>query len=209
MILRFMDWLARLLKWEPEIPPVSPQEPPHEEPEPEPIPGPKPLQKLVLAYEAQPWVVTQPWGTYDPDTYRRYGYDRHSGIDVRHGHNRRIRAPFDFQFYRILWQPNGGGKVLSILSKEEYEGPDGKAARVVVDYLHLDEILKTTGSGKKGELICIAGNTGVTYGPHCHISYTWVREVKGKLVEIEKNDADNTFDPIPFYDGTFAVDFKV
>lgn len=167
-----------------------------------------PQNVLELHYECKPFTLTQKWGVYDPKTYRKYGYDRHSGIDIQHGLNGRIRAPFDYEIYRTLWQPSGGGRVLSIISKNEYPAPDGKPAHVLVDYLHLSSYKQTQGEGKCGTLICIAGNTGVTTGPHVHISYRWVREVGGDWKDVEANDANNTFDPLPFYNGKYAVDLS-
>lgn len=173
---------------EPETPPVAPILPPD---------GPR---KLELAYEAQPWKITQPWGVHDPATYHRFGFDDHNGIDIVHGHNSRIRAPFDYHIIGTLWQPNGGGMVLSIRSKYEYEGK----GFVRLDYLHLAKYMKTSGDGKTGDLLCIAGNTGYSTGPHTHIKATWVTET---LKELDKNKADNTFDQLPFYTGKYAVDF--
>lgn len=168
----------------------------------------EPPRALELYYESKPFVLTQKWGVYDPKTYRKYGYDRHSGIDIQHGINGRIRAPFDYEIYRTLWQPSGGGRVLSIISKNEYQAPDGQQAHVLVDYLHLSAYKQTEGEGKCGALICIAGNTGVTTGPHVHISYRWVREIDGDWKDVEKNEANNTFDPMPFYNGKYAADLS-
>lgn len=203
-----MKWLDALIAaffaWYKPIP-----EPPTPEPMPEPIPTPPEPPKspptLSLAYEAKPYIITQPWGVYDPKTYSKYGYTRHSGVDIAHGINARLRAPFDCEIIGTQYQA-GGGRVLSILSEKEYLTPEGDHALVRVDYLHLKSYVQTEGHWKKGTLLCIAGNTGETTGPHTHIKYTWVKRSGTKLIEIYKNDADNSFDPTPFYDGTFAVD---
>lgn len=165
--------------------------------------GPK---KLELYYETQPWKVTQKWGIHDPATYSRFGFSDHNGIDVAHGYNSRIRAPFDYHIIGTMWQPNGGGMVLSIVSKEQYQGPAGPA-NVRLDYLHLSKYVKTSGDGNVGDLICIAGNTGFSTGPHTHIKATWVVADGNKWQEVEKNNADNTFDQLPFYNGLYAVDY--
>jgi len=162
--------------------------------------GPK---KLELYYETQPWKVTQPWGVYDPKTYRRFGFDEHSGIDIAPGYNDRIRAPFDYHIIGTNWQPNGGGMVLSIVSKDEYEG----RGYVRLDYLHLAKYIKTSGDGNTGDLLCLTGNTGYSTGKHTHIKATWVTPVGNKWQEMDKNSADNTFDQEPYYNGLFAVDY--
>lgn len=180
--------------------PVDPQEP-VAEPVAPPV-GPH----LDLYYEAKPFKVTQKWGIYDPATYRRFGYDRHSGVDIAHGTNARVRAPFDYEIYRTLWQPNGGGRVLTIVSKQAYEGPGGAPLHVMADYLHLASYVRTEGEGKTGDLLCLAGNSGFSTGPHTHISYRWVRQHGADWQDVEKNDANNTFNQMPFYNGKYAVD---
>lgn len=160
------------------------------------------LAKLTLAYECKPWRITQPWGV----PYNLFGIKYHHGIDVGHGLNRRLRAPFDYEIYRTLWQPKGGGRVLTIVSRETYQSPFGPA-KVMVDYLHLDEYIKTHGAGDKGDLLALAGNTGYSTGPHTHIQYKWVRENGNEWQELEKNQANNSFNPEPFRDGTYAVDY--
>lgn len=59
-------------------------------------------------------------------------------------------------------------------------------------YGHLDKIIKTEGTKvKKGEIIALSGNTGLSSGPHLHFG-----------IKPEKNDFDNGFygkiNPLPF-----------
>lgn len=164
--------------------------------------------KASFYYPAQPYVITQAWGVYAPELYEKFGYSRHNGQDCAHGYNSRLRAPFDYSFYRNLWQPNGGGNVLSIISKEQYDSPDGKPAYVCLDFMHLAKVLKTSGEGMTGDLVAIAGNTGFSTGPHTHLQFRWVRRKNNRWVDVEKNDANNSFDPQPFWNGLFAVDYK-
>lgn len=169
--------------------------------------------RLSLYYEAQPYLINQPWGVLNLDAlgrniYARFGFALHNGVDIAHGYNSRLRAPFPYQFHAKLWQPNGGGLVLTIVSKFAYDGPDGEPAHVMLDLMHLAKVLKTDGEGETGDLIAIAGNTGFSTGPHTHLKYTWVRRKGASWADVEKNDADNTFDPIPFYTGIAAVDYR-
>lgn len=167
--------------------------------------SPAPLT-LRFAYEAKPFTITQPWGVYAPSLYSQYGFTNHNGLDIAHGINRRLRAPFDYHVWRTLWQPNGGGNVLSILSTNEYESPHG-LAYVLIDYLHLDKYLKTQGAGSTGDLLALAGSSGVVYGAHTHIQHRWVRRSGDKLIYLDKNSANGSFDPTEFYTGKYAVDF--
>jgi len=191
-----MEWLSSILGWETEVPSV---------PTPEPVEPPKPDNTLKLAYEAKPFTITQKWGVYAPSLYSQYGFTNHNGLDISHGINRRLRAPFDYQVYRTLWQPNGGGNVLSILSTRQYESPHG-LAYVLIDYLHLDKYLKAQGNGSTGDLLALAGSSGVVYGAHTHIQHRWVRKDGDKLIYLDKNKANGSFDPMEFYTGIYAVD---
>lgn len=171
--------------------------------------------KLELWYEAKPFSLNQDWGVLHLNSkgeniYEQFGFKFHNGIDIAPGINKRIRAPFPFRVYRTLNQPNGGGITLSIMSTNEYEFEDGKKAHVLVDYLHLDHYIVSNGSGDTGTLLAIADNTGFSTGIHTHAQYRRVKLHKTKgFVEIDKNDANNSFDPMPYYNGKHAVDFKV
>lgn len=167
------------------------------------------MARLQLFYECQPFKLTQKWGIYDPATYGPFGFSRHNGLDCQHGYNSRIRAPFPYQVYKTLWQPEGGGKVLSIVSLEKYDFPDGKSCHVVLDYLHLAKYVKTQGQGMTGDLIAIAGNTGAaSTGPHTHIQARRVKKSGSNWVDLDKNDANGSFDQLPYYNGLYAVDYK-
>lgn len=169
------------------------------------------MPSLKLSYEAKPYRVNQPWGVHRPDVYRQFGFEDHNGVDIAPGDRKEIRAPFPCEAHRVLWQPNGGGNVLTVISQEEYDAPDGKPARVLIDYMHLERVVKTP-SGKDyrantGDLLAICDNTGFSTGPHTHIQYRWVRLKSGRdgFSNVEKNSANNSFDPEPYRDGTFAI----
>lgn len=165
------------------------------------------MQKLSIPYEVKPWRVTQPWGVHRPDIYEQFGFTDHNGTDVAHGNGSEIRAPFDFEVQQVLWQPNGGGHVIGIISREEYEHPDGKPANVQVDYMHnAQNLLQPGDTGTTGDLVAIAGNTGFSTGPHTHIRYKWQRRKGSRWVDVDKNSAQNSFDPTNYYNGDYAED---
>lgn len=174
------------------------------------------MPKLSLYYEAKPWKLNQKWGVHDPKTYAQFGFEDHNGIDINPGGGKEIRAPFPYEAFRTLWQPSGGGLVLSILSLEEYEAPDGKPAFVLIDYLHLERYVKVPGGntykGDMGDLLAIADNTGFSTGPHTHAQYRWVRKVpkaQNGLLDVEKNTANNSFNPEPYRNGLYAADYAI
>jgi len=163
--------------------------------------------KLILPYEVQPYSVNQVWGVHRPDIYKQFGFTNHNGVDIAPGDRNEVRAPFDYEVQKIIWQPTGGGLVLSIISQVEYEGPDSKPCKVQIGFMHLESTKVRVGDkGKAGELVAISDNTGYSTGPHTHIRHKWMRLRGSRLVDAEKNNAQNTFDPEPYRDGTFAAD---
>lgn len=163
--------------------------------------------KLILPYEVRPYRVTQAWGVSRPDVYAQFGFKQHNGVDVAHGERSEVRAPFDFEVQKILWQPNGGGHVVGIVSQDTFEGPGGKECYIQVDFMHNARIVLPVGyKGSAGEVVCIAGNTGFSTGPHTHIRHKWMIQKGARLVDAEKNGAQNTFDPEPYRNGMFAAD---
>lgn len=170
--------------------------------------------RLVLPYEVRPYVINQRWGVLHLDArgkniYEQFGFKLHNGIDVAPGVRNEVRAPFDFEVQQILWQPNGGGHVVGIISQEKFLGPNGKECYVQIDFMHNASIKVPVGhSGKAGEVVCIAGNTGFSTGPHTHIRYKWMKKQGSRLVDAERNDAQNSFDPEPYQNGTFAADLE-
>lgn len=168
--------------------------------------------QLQLPKEVRPYRVNQPWGIHNPNVYRQFGFDDHNGVDLAPGRNKEVRAPFPFEAYRVLWQPNGGGNVLTIISQYEYDAPDGKPAHVLIDYMHLERVIKTPGAdykGSTGDLLAIADNTGFSTGPHTHGQYRWVRAKAGRdgFFDVERNTANNSFDPEPYRNGRYAEDY--
>jgi murein DD-endopeptidase MepM/ murein hydrolase activator NlpD len=168
------------------------------------------MQKLTLPFEVKPFVINQEYGVYRPDIYKQFGFTCHNGIDVRLGNRKEVRAPFDFVVTQVLWQPNGGGHVVGIMSLDEFKHPDGDRANVQIDFMHLERVLLKAGDrGVVGDLVAIADNTGFSTGPHTHIRYKWQRRRGSRWVDVDKNDAQNSFDPKPYRTGDFAEDFAV
>jgi murein DD-endopeptidase MepM/ murein hydrolase activator NlpD len=171
----------------------------------------------------KPHIVNQAWGVYDPATYSQFGFNRHNGIDHKLAADKKIYSPFACTVVKRGYQPNGGGVYVGLIS-DEYDffptftnyAPDGKGFqfpagryRVLVDLLHLDTIKVEEGARlAAGELVAIGDNTGFSTGPHCHTQWrrvTWDGKV---IMEVDRNDANNSFDPTQFFAPTFAADFQ-
>lgn len=163
--------------------------------------------KLELFYPIKPYLITQKWGIKD-DFYKKFGFSQHNGVDIQNFG--KLYSEIECEYYRTLWQPNGGGLTLGVLSLHTYDFPDGKY-RILIDYLHLDKVVLKVGQKVKvGELIAIPDNTGVTTGPHCHIQYRRVKvDDKGVVTNADKNQANGSFDPEPYRNGWYAQEFRL
>lgn len=164
--------------------------------------------RLQLHFPAKPYKLNQPWGVYNPEVYSRFGFTSHNGVDIALGYDKTVRAPFEGTVIRIGNQPNGGGIFVGLLS-EEYEFADTNA-RVLADFLHMQSLSVTEGQKVKvGDVLGIADNTGFSTGPHTHIQFRRVNWDGTTATTIDKNDANNSFDPTPFWNGMYAQDVNV
>jgi len=183
------------------------------------------MSRFSFPYPVKPWKVNQEWGIYNP-AYQRFGFTRHNGTDVALGINANIAAPFPGTIIRPStkengqWQPNGGGVFVSLISDEKFDFPDGLSAYVFADFLHCDHLLVQEGQHVSlGDTIAIADNTGFSTGPHTHIQLRRCAiepggqyVINGKqahLAWLDQNEANNSFDPTPYYSGTYAIDTQI
>lgn len=165
------------------------------------------MAKLELWYPTKPYIKTQAWGVHRPDVYSQFGFTDHNGEDFALGSPPELRSPFDCEVVRIGNQPKGGGIFVGIISQQEYDFDDGIKCRVLIDFLHCKEIKVNVGDKLKvGDLLAIANNTGFSTGPHTHGQYRRVNWDGIKITTIDTNNANNSFDPNPYWNGFFAVD---
>lgn len=186
------------------------------------------MKRFNFPYPIKPWIQSQAWGVYNP-AYQRFGFNRHNGTDVALGNDKVVRAPFDGTIINAAtrenskWQPNGGGIFISLLSSEPSSFDDGKEAFVLADFLHCERLLVSEGQTVfPAQALAIADNTGFSTGPHTHIQLrrVFVRNSKPPkgistyrvfaqnvwLENVDNNDANNTFDPSPYYTKTYVLD---
>jgi len=170
------------------------------------------MAKFELYYPAKPYRVNQGWGILNP-IYEQFGYSRHNGLDIALGEDKTLYAPCDGYIVRIGNQPQGGGIFLGLMS-EEAKFEDG-TYRALIDLLHCERLLVSEGDYVKvGQAIAIADNTGFSTGPHTHIQPRRVKRWNGKFGEslswtgADKNDANGSFDPVPFWNGKYSQDYK-
>lgn len=164
--------------------------------------------KLEIFKPTKPWIVNQNWGIPNP-IYKKFGFSLHNGIDIRLGNGALVYAPFDCVVVKIGYQPDGGGLYVGLISANTYEFEDGKNCHVLVDALHL-KTAKVQAGNKLGvgDIVAIADNTGFSTGPHTHYQFRRVSWFDGQIQEIDKNEANNSFDPLPYLSKLYAVDYK-
>lgn len=168
------------------------------------------VNPLIIYRPAKPFVLNQGWGILNP-IYNQFGFSRHNGIDIALGADSKLYAPCDGEVVRIGYQPNGGGNFFGIMTGP-WDFEDG-TFRVLLDFLHCESISVKEGDMLKiGNVMAIADNTGLTTGPHTHIQPRRVKFWNGQTGDNlawtpeDSNDANNTFDPMPYLSTYYAVD---
>lgn len=163
-----------------------------------------------LYWPAKPFVLNQGWGILNP-IYNQFGFSRHNGIDIALGADSKLYAPCNGQVVRVGYQANGGGNYFGMMT-DVYDWQDGQY-RVLLDFLHCESISVPEGQIlKTGDLMAVADNTGLTTGPHTHIQPRrvkfWNQQYGDALIwtNEDMNDANNSFDPMPYFGQYYAVD---
>jgi murein DD-endopeptidase MepM/ murein hydrolase activator NlpD len=79
-------------------------------------------------------------------------------------------------------------------------------ARVLMDFLHLKQINAIEGTHYHvGDVLAVQDNTGFSTGPHTHIQPRRVTWDGITITTLDKNDANNSFDPTKFWNGFCAT----
>jgi murein DD-endopeptidase MepM/ murein hydrolase activator NlpD len=165
--------------------------------------------KLELWYPVKPFVINQKWGV-ENDVYAKHFNDptfkRHNGIDLGLSTGQYIRAPFDCIVTKTAYQEKGAGYYISLLSQNTYEFND-VSCRIEVTFMHcLSFVAKVGQILKVGDIIAVGDNTGFSTGSHTHMSCKRVISTEYGYKEIDSNDAKNTFDQLPYFNGVYAYD---
>ncbi|MES2668083.1 MAG: M23 family metallopeptidase [Patescibacteria group bacterium] len=162
------------------------------------------MNTLSLYYPVEPHTVNRAWGVKDA-LYLEYGFSRHNGVDLDLHEGQEIRAPFKAKVTLIGNQPDGSGNFVCILSREKYRFEDGKHAHVELTFMHLAKPCVSVGMKVEvGDLLALGGRTGRATGTHVHLAPKRVRRGVFGYRDFDRNDADNTFDPAPYWNGMYA-----
>lgn len=163
------------------------------------------MQRLSLYYPVKPYAVTRVWGVVDP-LYKTFGFTRHNGVDLALIEGQPVYAPFDCRVTKVGNEPEGSGLYVCLLSRGKHDFDDGRRARIEITFMHLSQTtLKPGISLAVGDLVALGGRSGRTTGSHTHLAPKRVRmTLLGSYRDIDMNDANNTFDPEPYWNGRYA-----
>ncbi len=178
------------------------------------------MKRLQLYYPVRPHAVNRPWGYEDP-VYEQFGFTQHNGVDLDLVPGQKIHAPIGGSVVNAGDQPEGSGIFVSIISDDQYLFDDGISAYVLIEFFHCEKILVNIGDGVTiGQLIARGDTTGRATGPHTHMQPRRVTMTKVPdastphayrihdascvLADLDTNDANNTFDPEPYWNQRYA-----
>lgn len=160
--------------------------------------------------------VTQGWGVRNPE-YDQFGFKNHNGLDLTSGYANQQAAysPTKWPVYNglegftvqmVRHNPGGGGNDVWFISDTPLQVGD-KVCHAYIGYAHADAIFCKAGDKLElGDMFMIADNTGFSTGPHTHLGLYRVDWDGKNMVFLDKNDANNSFDPAPFLTSEYAVD---
>ena len=163
------------------------------------------MKRLALYYPVTPHTVNLPWGVADA-AYQEFGFSLHNGVDLALATGQPIHAPFDCRVTKIGSEPNGSGLYICLLSRRKYGFDDGQASRVEITFMHLSEVRCAVGAKLSvGDIIALGGDTGRASGSHTHMAPKRVRmNLLGGYRDKDHNEANNTFNPEPYWNGQLA-----
>lgn len=166
------------------------------------------MKTFSLYYPVKPYHLNQAWGIARPDVYAQFGFTRHNGADLALVNGQEIRTPIDA---RPVWfgnQPTGAGYFITLQTPEQYVFLDGTIAYAELTFMHLlkqpdvrmDKVYRT------GEVIALGDNTGFSTGHHTHFRLRRLKLVGSQYIQTDTNEAQNSIDPVPYFNGKYAQD---
>lgn len=167
------------------------------------------MERFYWHNPCSPYIISQGWGIENP-IYQQFGFTRHNGVDFCTGLvEYPLYVPFPSKLVNKATQ-SGGGNFITIQSLDKFKFDDGIEAYVMVDMLHL-KTLPVIEVGTKlntGDFLATGDNTGLSTGPHTHAQFRRTYTEYPNWTPIDKNGANNSFDPEPYRSGKFAPDIK-
>ena len=160
------------------------------------------MPRLSLYFPVMPHTVNRAWGVPDP-AYEALGFLRHNGIDLALTDGQPVYAPFDCRVTEVGNEPGGSGLYVCLLSRGKHGFDDGSVERVEITFMHLSRTGAKAGMPLSvGDLVALGGHSGNATGSHTHMAPKRVRMTPlGGYRDRDRNDANNTFDPEPYWNG--------
>ncbi len=179
--------------------------------------------RLNIYYPVKPHKINRQWGFPSPE-YKQFGFTLHNGIDINLANGTPIFAPLEADILKVGNVPNGSGIFVSMLSSQPYTFDDGKEVYTYIEFFHCQEIKVKEGDHVlPGQLLALGDNTGFSTGSHTHMQprrmrvvaassgAVYIYKIKGVdscLVPFDSNDANNTFDPTPYFNNLYAFNIR-
>lgn len=167
------------------------------------------MSKFELYYPCKPFLVTQGWGIKNP-MYVSLGFSEHNGVDFKPYAGAvtfNLYAPIKMEITEVSFTKTGGNYI-RFVTPEKYVVL-GTPCYVGGMLLHMKSQAVTVGQiVDVGDFLGIANNTGLSTGPHTHLSlYRLSEKANYSSNRLDTNPVNNfTFDPQPYWNGKFAQD---
>lgn len=176
------------------------------------------MKKLELSYPVKPklypsiqnTIFNQKFGDNRTDLYRKLGMLGHNGLDLFAQDGEPVCAAHD-GVVTYAGLDGSNGNLVVVLTNEKFDYKDGQAYyKSLYGHIKTGTYKVTAGTKvKKGQLLALADNTGMSTGSHLHFGLKPVEkgEADWQWWNIEQNLGYNgAIDPMPFFDGNYAVD---
>ena len=161
------------------------------------------MSKFELYYPTKPFQLNQAWGILNL-SYQKFGFTRHNGVDIAMPLDKKLRCPIRMKIIAQEYFPEGGGNQVKALTTEKWEFPDSKTCYVMMAFMHNEKFLHNVGDVLEiGDEIAIPDSTGFSTGPHIHFG---CYRLNDDMTFIDSNEAQNSFDPMPYFNKYFAQD---
>jgi len=163
-----------------------------------------------LYYPAKPFTQTQGWGVLNT-AYEQFGFNHHNGVDFALEADHELHCPVRMKVTDVGFNSSAGNYIRAITTQTY--AVLGIQCYVGIMIMHMEKQAVVKGQiCEVGDFLGIGDNTGFSTGPHTHMSvYRLAKDIPDENQLGNRLDKDpaynNTFDPTPFFNGKFAVDY--
>ena len=162
------------------------------------------MQRFYLFYPVRPHRLNQAWGIPNP-IYNQFGFRRHNGQDLGLVNGQKVYTPIPCDVVFIGYEAKGAGHYVILRTQEQYLFNDERIAYAEITFMHMQRIDVSPGQRVfTGDVLGLGDNTGFSTGSHTHMRCRRVRLEGSRFVQIDPNDAQNSFDQQPYWNNMYA-----